>query len=286
MGVAGDAARLVQQAQAGICFDPDDPAQMAESAQHLADLSEAELEQLGQNGASHYRDFLSRRRGVTSFGEVFSKAIDDYRQTHSLYAFLKRSLDLAISLTLLFVLFPAMAVTALLVAWKLGLPVLFKQKRVGYRGRQFGIYKFRSMTNQCDAHGHLLPDAMRLTKFGQLLRKLSLDELPQLINVLRGDLSLVGPRPLLPEYLPLYSDEQRKRHHVKPGISGWAQIHGRNAISWEERFRLDVWYVQNASIWLDLKILWRTAFKVFRSDGVSAEGHVTMEKFRGNQQST
>jgi sugar transferase EpsL len=165
---------------------------------------------------------------------------------------------------------------------KLGSPIFFKQVRPGLNGNLFNMYKFRSMTNECDKDGNLLSDEVRLTKFAQSLRSISLDELPGLWNVLKGDMSLVGPRPLLVEYLPLYSEKQARRHEIKPGITGWAQVNGRNAISWNEKFELDVWYVDNQSIWLDIKILWMTVKKVIMRDGISQNNHATMDKFKGN----
>lgn len=194
---------------------------------------------------------------------------------------MKRLFDLLVaSLGLLFFL-PIMIVTALLIKLKLGSPVIFKQVRPGLNGELFALYKFRTMTDERDQFGELLPDDIRLTKFGQLLRKLSFDEFPQLINVIKGDMSLIGPRPLLKEYLPLYNEEQAKRHLVKPGITGWAQINGRNAISWEEKFKLDVWYVENHSILLDIKIFLLTIKKVIKSDGINNQNHVTMPDFEG-----
>jgi sugar transferase EpsL len=198
------------------------------------------------------------------------------------YAFAKRAFDLTAALAALAVLWPVIGVTALLIRWQLGSPVLFRQIRPGLHGRPFGIFKFRSMTDERGPDGELLPDAQRLGPFGQRLRKLSLDELPQLLNVVRGELSLVGPRPLLTSYLPLYSPEQARRHDVLPGITGWAQVNGRNSVSWEQRFALDTWYVDHRSFWLDLKILLMTVGKVFRSEGVSAVGHVTMTEFQGS----
>lgn len=179
-------------------------------------------------------------------------------------------------------MFPIIGLTALLIRMKLGSPVIFKQQRPGLHGKPFYLYKFRTMTDARDENGDLLPDSVRLTSFGKWIRKLSLDELPQLINVLKGDISLVGPRPLLMEYLDLYTPEQARRHEVKPGITGWAQVNGRNAISWEEKFKLDVWYVDHQSFWLDIKILLMTVLKVFKSEGISQEGHVTIEKFKGS----
>ncbi len=194
---------------------------------------------------------------------------------------MKRLFDLVATIGGLFVLWPLLLLLALLVRIKLGSPVLFRQQRPGLNGRPFHILKFRTMTDARDDNGELLPDAERLTPFGRFLRRFSLDELPQLFNVLRGDLSLVGPRALLMEYLPLYTPEQARRHEVRPGITGWAQVNGRNAISWEEKFEYDVWYVDHCSFLLDLKILWMTLLKVVCSEGVSQSGHVTMEKFRG-----
>lgn len=194
---------------------------------------------------------------------------------------MKRLFDLIAAICGLSLLWPLLLFLALLVRIRLGSPVLFKQQRPGLYGKPFYIYKFRSMTDRRDENGELLPDAERLPSFGQMLRKYSLDELPQLYNVLRGDISLVGPRALLMEYLPLYSPEQARRHEVRPGITGWAQVNGRNAISWEEKFACDVWYVEHHSFMLDIKILWMTLLKVLRSEGVSQQGHVTMERFRG-----
>ena len=195
---------------------------------------------------------------------------------------MKRMFDLIVAIIALCVLWPLMLLIALLIRWRLGSPVLFRQQRPGLHGRPFYIYKFRTMTDRRDASGELLPDAERLTGLGRWLRRYSLDELPQLLNVLRGDLSLVGPRPLLMEYLPLYSSEQARRHDVRPGITGWAQVNGRNAITWEEKFQHDVWYVDHQSFRLDMKILWLTLIKVLRSEDVSQKGHATMEKFRGS----
>ena len=194
---------------------------------------------------------------------------------------MKRLFDLLVAVGLLLMLWPLMLCVALLVRWKLGSPVLFKQQRPGLQGKPFYIYKFRTMNDVRDASGELLSDAERLTPFGQFLRRFSLDELPQLFNVIRGEMSLVGPRALLMEYLPLYNPEQARRHDVKPGITGWAQVNGRNAISWEEKFAYDVWYVDHQSFLLDLKILWMTLMRVVSSEGVSQEGQATMEKFRG-----
>jgi lipopolysaccharide/colanic/teichoic acid biosynthesis glycosyltransferase len=193
----------------------------------------------------------------------------------------KRVFDLVITSIGLLVLVPVIILVAALARLKLGSPLFFKQARPGLNGNLFNMYKLRSMTNECDKDGNLLSDEVRLTKFGKFLRSTSLDELPGLWSVLKGDMSLVGPRPLLAEYLPLYSEEQFRRHKIRPGITGWAQVNGRNTISWEEKFDLDVWYVDNQSIWLDIKILWMTAKKVIMRNGVSQNNHVTMDKFKG-----
>jgi lipopolysaccharide/colanic/teichoic acid biosynthesis glycosyltransferase len=196
---------------------------------------------------------------------------------------MKRIFDLFASSIGLIVL----ALPLLVLAWqlrrKLGSPVLFSQVRPGLHGRPFRMVKFRTMTDARDASGALLPDAQRLTPFGRYLRASSLDELPELWNVLRGEMSLVGPRPLLMAYLPLYSPEQARRHEVRPGITGWAQVNGRNAISWADKFALDVWYVDHCSMWLDVQILWRTVRKVLVRDGISAAGEATMTKFTGSK---
>ena len=194
----------------------------------------------------------------------------------------KRALDVLVAATALVLLSPLLAALWVLVRLRMGTPVVFRQLRPGRHGRPFELVKFRTMTDACDAHGELRPDAQRLTALGRWLRRTSLDELPELINVLQGDMSLVGPRPLLMEYLPLYSPEQARRHEVRPGITGWAQVNGRNAVSWPEKFELDVWYVEHRSTRLDLQILWRTVAQVIGGHGVSADGHATMEPFRGN----
>ena len=196
---------------------------------------------------------------------------------------MKRLFDIFATLTgLLFLVLPIV-----FIAWqvrrKLGSPVLFKQVRPGLNGKPFKMFKFRTMTDERGPNGALLPDAQRLTSFGRYLRASSLDELPEMWNVLRGEMSLVGPRPLLMEYLPLYSPEQARRHEVSPGITGWAQVNGRNAISWVDKFALDVWYVDHRNLWLDVRILWLTLCKVFIRDGISARGEATMPRFEGSK---
>lgn len=195
---------------------------------------------------------------------------------------LKRFFDLFSSFFALILLAPVFLLVALQIRRKLGSPVLFCQTRPGMFGRPFNMIKFRTMRDAVDAQGNPLPDSERMTPFGQFLRSASLDELPELWNVLKGEMSLVGPRPLLMEYLPLYSPEQARRHEVRPGVTGWAQVNGRNALSWDEKFKLDVWYVDNHSFWLDFKILMMTVKKVFVREGISAAGEVTMPKFTGS----
>ncbi|GEM47598.1 sugar transferase [Deinococcus cellulosilyticus] len=197
----------------------------------------------------------------------------------------KRLFDVIVVLTAMFFLWPVFVLLIVLVKMNLGSPIFFSQVRPGLKGKPFRMYKFRTMLNTRDAQGQLLPDHMRLPPFGRLLRATSLDELPELWNILRGEMSLVGPRPLLMDYLPLYTPEQRRRHEMLPGVTGWAQVNGRNAISWEEKFKLDVWYVDHWSFVLDLKILLMTVQKVFKREGISAAGEATMPRFMGSQSS-
>ena len=197
------------------------------------------------------------------------------------YNRLKRIFDFLLALVLIIMLLPLYILISILILATLGQPILFKQKRPGYKEKIFEIYKFRTMTNDKDKNGNLLSDKERLKGIGKFIRSTSLDELPQLFNVLKGEMSFVGPRPLLVEYLPLYNERQKKRHNVKPGITGWAQVNGRNAISWEEKFELDIWYVENQSFLLDMKILWMTFLKVVKRDGINSKNSVTMEKFIG-----
>lgn len=196
---------------------------------------------------------------------------------------MKRFMDIVLAWLGLIVLLPVIGIVAVCIRRKLGSPVIFSQMRPGMHGKPFKMVKFRTMLDAFDASGNPLPDLQRMTPFGRLLRATSLDELPELWNVLKGDMSLVGPRPLLMEYLPLYSSEQLRRHEVRPGVTGWAQINGRNALSWEDKFKLDVWYVDNKSFWLDCKILFLTVKKVLVRDGISADGEATMTKFTGNK---
>ena len=196
---------------------------------------------------------------------------------------MKRVVDILGASFGLLLLSPVLALVAYKIKCDMGSPVLFRQIRPGLRGKPFQMIKFRTMLDAIGSDGSPLPDAERLTKLGKFLRSSSLDELPELWNVLKGDMSLVGPRPLLMEYLPLYSPEQARRHKVRPGVTGWAQVNGRNAISWDEKFALDVWYIDNRSIWLDAKIIWLTVLKVIKRDGIAAAGEATMPKFEGEQ---
>ncbi|NLW44484.1 MAG: sugar transferase [Syntrophomonadaceae bacterium] len=198
-----------------------------------------------------------------------------------MYPILKRFMDIICSVLGLIFLSPLLFVLAIIIRLQMGNPVFFRQQRPGFKGKPFQIIKFRTMKEQRDKDGRMLPDEQRLTRLGKFLRSTSLDELPELFNVLKGDMSLVGPRPLLMQYLDRYTPEQARRHEMKPGITGWAQVNGRNAITWEEKFALDVWYVNNCSFWLDMKILAMTVVKVFKREGISAEGEATMPEFMG-----
>ncbi len=197
--------------------------------------------------------------------------------------FSKRLFDLSFAFIALVILSPIILLIAILVRFLIGTPILFKQKRPGYKGRPFFIYKFRTMTNRATRDGSLLPDAERLTRFGHLLRSLSLDELPELFNIVRGEMSFVGPRPLLMEYLPLYSPEQARRHDVLPGLTGWAQVNGRNTVDWPARFAMDIWYLEHWSFWLDIRIIFLTLGKVILREGINQEGQSTVEYFKGEK---
>jgi sugar transferase EpsL len=195
---------------------------------------------------------------------------------------MKRALDIVGAILALVLFSPLILAVAVAIRLNMGSPVLFRQQRPGLHGKSFTLLKFRTMSDAVGADGAALPDGTRMTRLGSFLRRTSLDELAELFNVLKGDMSLVGPRPLLTEYLPLYSVEQARRHDVRPGITGWAQVNGRNAIAWEQKFAYDIWYVDNQSVWLDLKILWMSVARVLRTEGISQAGHATAEKFRGS----
>lgn len=206
-----------------------------------------------------------------------------FKETEVYAKFFKRLIDFILSACAIIVLGIPLLIVALLIKVKLGSPVLFKQRRPGKNGEIFAIYKFRTMTDERDANGNLLPDNERLTDFGKLLRSTSIDELPEILNIVKGDMAIIGPRPLLEEYLPLYNEEQAHRHDVRPGLTGWAQINGRNTISWEDKFKYDVEYVRNISFMFDLKIFFLTIKKVFVREGINASAEVTMDKFRGSK---
>jgi lipopolysaccharide/colanic/teichoic acid biosynthesis glycosyltransferase len=277
MGVRGDAADLIEQSGAGILVKPEDAKALAAGALELAAQSKTELADMGARGRAFYERELSAAQGVPATLAILDAAVRARRRD----SILKRGFDLIVASAALVLLSPILFATAAVLAADLGFPVLFRQVRPGRDGRPYWLYKFRTMRELRDPTGQPLPDADRLTGVGKIVRRLSLDELPQLWNVVIGDMSLVGPRPLLAVYLDRYTQEQARRHEVRPGITGWAQINGRNAISWDEKLALDVWYVNNRSFLLDLKILAMTAVQVLRGQGVSAAGHATMEEFRG-----
>jgi len=281
MAVEGDAADLVEKAEAGVKCNSDDPDALAETVCRLSQFGRDKLRELGNNGANFYRMNLSIERGVCSFEKVFQGLGESTGATHFTKT-LKLMMDYLLVLPGLLLIAPILVAVAILVRRNLGSPIFFRQVRPGLHGKPFTMYKFRTMIDELDSDGAMLTDKLRLTSFGKFLRSTSLDELPELINILKGDMSLIGPRPLLMEYLDRYTPEQARRHEVRPGITGWAQVNGRNAISWEERFKLDVWYVDNQSLWLDIKILWMTFVKVFKREGISQEGEATMSKFMGN----
>lgn len=276
----------VEEAGAGFTVPPGDPAKLHAAVMSLRDLTPFQRQEMGRRGylyAEQHHDWSQLGR---QYAALVASVVKSKRRVSTVgrrfQNGLKRILDFTLGLTGLLVLAPVLAIIAALVALFLGRPVLFRQKRIGLGGRQFELMKFRSMTDARDSEGQLLPDSERLTKFGRFLRASSLDELPELWNVVRGDLSLVGPRPLLVEYLPLYNAHQARRHEVRPGITGWAQINGRNATSWEDRFDLDVWYVDHQSLRLDVCILAQTIGVVIRGAGIHAEGNATMPKFTGS----
>jgi len=282
MAMEGDAADLVEEAAAGVKCDSDNPVALAETVTKLSKTEKEKLRVLGVNGKKFYQEKLSIDCGVDSFESIF-KDLSHRRVATSYSKLLKIVMDYTLVVPGSLIILPVMVALAFTARMKLGPPVLFRQIRPGLNGKPFIMFKFRTMTDERDEQGQLLSDEERLNRFGKFLRSTSLDEFPALINVLKGEMSLVGPRPLLIEYLPLYSPEQARRHEVRPGITGWAQVNGRNAISWEEKFKLDVWYVDNQSLWLDIKILWMTFAKVFKREGISHAGEATMSKFTGSK---
>jgi lipopolysaccharide/colanic/teichoic acid biosynthesis glycosyltransferase len=277
MGVRGDAADLIEKSGAGIVVKPEDAEALAAGALELSRLPKADLAAMGMRGRAFYERELSAAQGIRATLAVLDAAVGAHRRD----SMLKRGFDVAVAGAALVILSPVFLASAAVLALDLGFPVLFRQIRPGRNCRPYCLYKFRTMHELRDASGQLLPDADRLTGIGRIVRRLSLDELPQLWNVVIGDMSLVGPRPLLMAYLDRYTPQQARRHEVRPGITGWAQVNGRNAVSWEEKLDLDVWYVNNRSFLLDLKILAITVVRVLRRQGISAAGHETMPEFRG-----
>jgi lipopolysaccharide/colanic/teichoic acid biosynthesis glycosyltransferase len=267
MGVEGDAARMVEKAGAGISFEPENPDSLAEAIRRLHALSAHERRDMGESGSRYYRDKLALKVGAARFVESLAQA----SLLKPRFLAVKRATDVAASLAGLVALSIPMGVVAVAVKAKLGGPVIFKQSRPGKDGELFSMYKFRTMTDERDTEGNLLPDGIRLTRFGSLLRLSSLDELPGLLNVLRGDMSLIGPRPLLVRYTEHFTEEEMLRLAVKPGITGWAQVNGRNTASWDARLAMDVWYVRNLSFRLDLRILALTVLRVVKSSGIEVD---------------
>ncbi|MBS0512580.1 MAG: sugar transferase [Proteobacteria bacterium] len=280
MAVDGDAADLIRASGGGHTAQSEDPASIAAAAISLMESTAEERAFMGEQNKRFYSEKLSLAVGAARFGRLFKQLAVKSR---SGWGTLKRLVDIVGAAAGLLLLSPVIAVVAWQIRRKLGSPVIFRQTRPGLYGKPFQMVKFRTMRDAIGPDGQPLPDSERMTSFGSFLRSASLDELPELWNVLKGDMSLVGPRPLLMEYLPLYSTEQARRHEVRPGVTGWAQINGRNALSWEEKFGLDVWYVDHQSFWLDLQIIFLTVKKVFIKDGISADGHATMPHFKGSK---
>jgi len=280
-------ADLIRSHQLGVPVPPRDPKAFADALIALAD-DPVKRQAMGANARALAESQFSRVVLAAKWCQVLESTASRYGRRrigfvrHATYRWLKSAADRLAALFALLLLSPLLLVVAVLLRWRLGSPVLFRQQRPGCREQPFELLKFRTMTNQRDSSGALLPDAQRLTPFGRWLRATSIDELPELINILRGEMSFIGPRPLLMQYLPLYTSEQARRHDVKPGFSGWAQINGRNALSWEEKFRLDAWYVDHQSFWLDLRIFLVTIWKVIRREGISAAGEATMAPFTGS----
>lgn len=281
MGVRGDAAAMIERAEAGLVFGPEDPQQMADAVTKLYSMSAEERERMAASGAAFYRSELSLERGVAQFETTFERAA----LTRPRLTALERALDLGASLVAGVVLAAPMAAVAVAIRKKLGSPVLFRQERPGRDGQMFEMVKFRTMTDARDDNGDLLPDRARLTTFGAALRRSSIDELPALLNVIRGDMSLVGPRPLLARYSSFFTEEEQIRTVVRPGLTGWAQVNGRNATSWDDRLAMDVWYVRNRSIRLDAKIIMRTVGRVLRRSDVIADPESAMQNLDDERRS-
>jgi lipopolysaccharide/colanic/teichoic acid biosynthesis glycosyltransferase len=282
MAARGDAAELVVNAGAGLAVEPQNASALASAVLDLAGRPAHELAEMGARGRTFYETELKAAVGVRRTLAILDDAIVARHRRLPL----KRLFDVVVAVSVFATLSPLMLITATVLWCNLGFPVLFRQTRAGLDGKPFCLYKFRTMMDARDVTGHLLPDAERLTPVSRLVRRWSLDELPQLWNVLRGDMSLVGPRPLLMAYLDRYTSAQMRRHDVRPGITGWSQVNGRNLISWEQKLDMDIWYVENRSFKLDLRILIMTAMQVLRRHGISAAGHETMPEFRGTMLGT
>jgi lipopolysaccharide/colanic/teichoic acid biosynthesis glycosyltransferase len=282
LAIDGVIREVIEAADGGTFVQPGDSAALAEAV--LRYYRDPDLRHRhGQNARSYVAAHFDRSQQAPKLEDTFQRVYREKRTNRGIALALKRAFDIVVSLTALTLLSPLMALIALAIRLSMGTPVLFRQPRLGYQGRPFVLYKFRTMNDNRDEQGNLLPDEQRLTRLGRFLRSLTLDELPELFNVLRGEMSLVGPRPLLVDYRDLYTPEQWRRHEMPPGMAGPVLADGRNALDWEEKFKRDVWYVDHWSLWLDFKILARTAWKVLKREGVSAEGHVTMPKFTGSK---
>jgi lipopolysaccharide/colanic/teichoic acid biosynthesis glycosyltransferase len=285
LAIDGVIREVVETAGAGVFVPPGDDRALAETVLALSADRQSAAD-MGRRARAYVIKHFDRRQQAHDFVALLNRLPASGQRRFSVLSYRragKRLLDLLLTLPALLVLAPLFLLLALLVRLKLGSPILFRQRRPGINGRAFTLLKFRTMTDARDRDGGLLPDAERLTRFGRFLRATSLDELPELFKVLKGDMSLVGPRPLLMEYLDRYTPEQARRHEVKPGLTGWAQINGRNALAWEDKFKLDVWYVDRVSFRLDLKILVLTLLRLIKREGISAEGHATMPFFLGSE---
>ena len=283
MAVAGEASRLVQEHGCGVTVPPSDSVQLAVAIRNFYSLSKENREQYARAARNTFLQHFSREEQIDRLENSLKRAVAEQHRYSFYRRYGKRLLDLAVALPMLIALSPILVMTAFAIRFSLGTPVLFKQSRPGRGGHLFDMYKFRTMREAYDNQGNPLPDGERMARFGRWLRETSVDELPELWNVVRGEMSLVGPRPLLPAYLQLYTPEQARRHTVKPGLTGLAQVAGRNSLGWEEKFQLDVEYVDNHSLWQDLGILWQTVVKVLHRSGVNAQGHATMPEFRGTE---
>jgi lipopolysaccharide/colanic/teichoic acid biosynthesis glycosyltransferase len=285
LAIDGIIRQVVETAGAGVFVPPGDDRALAETVLSLSADRHLAVD-MGRRARAYVVEHFDRRQQANDFVALLNRLAASRQPRFAMLSYRragKRLLDLSLTLPALIILAPLFLLLALLVRVKLGSPIWFRQRRPGINGRAFTLLKFRTMTDARDSDGRLLPDAERLTRFGRFLRATSLDELPELFKVLKGDMSLVGPRPLLMEYLDRYTPEQARRHEVKPGLTGWAQVNGRNALAWEDKFKLDVWYVDRVSFWLDLKILVLTLIRLIKREGISAEGHATMPFFLGSE---